>query len=83
MAINWKTIEKDGAPKSHFENIETPFITCVVWVANPKALNGGIPRVCQWNVAKQKWEDDSIIREFNWFEIRITHYCDDYNYPEN
>ena len=51
--MNWKTIEENGAPKRKFKG--SMFHTCIVWVANPKAINGGIPATCRWNYKEDEW----------------------------
>lgn len=83
MNIEWKTLEKDGEPQQHqLPGIKTPYITCIVWLANPKVIRGGIPAVTQWNVEKKEW-NTSVLRDMTWFDnLQITHYIDNYESPE-
>jgi hypothetical protein len=65
---------------------ETPFVSCLVWVCNPKDypkyLNGGVPRVIRWDTEKKRWHDPDKIGDYLFDPpYEITHFSDDYKSP--
>lgn len=86
MAINWKSI-KDNVPtnvdKLYKGQGETPFVTCIVWVCNPKTLKGGVPDVVRWDTKRKCWnESDKLGKWIHEEPYQITHFCDNINIPE-
>ncbi len=65
---------------------ETPYVICIIWLANPSLIAGGFPSTIRFDTKNKVWlykelsVDDRI-----WLSeplIEITHYCDDINIPE-
>lgn len=83
--INWKKVGEHiptNVNKSYPNSPETPFVTCIVWVATPNLIHGGVPRTVRWDTERKCWVDNDM--KGDWvFEPpkQITHFCDDINKP--
>jgi len=81
----WLTIKEKEPSVFHKFGFETPYITCIVWVANPDALNGGVVSTCRWDTKNKRWFKDDFIKDPFLFSepYEITHYSLDYSAPKN
>jgi hypothetical protein len=86
MAIIWKKVSEHtptNVNKHYPGSPETPFVSCIVWVCNPVALNGGVPVVIRWDTKNKCWlQTDMVDRWLFGPPYEITHFCDDINIPE-
>lgn len=84
--ITWKRVGEHtptNVNKRHFNSIETPFVTCIVWVCNPDIIAGGLPDVVRWDTKNKCWlESDKQNKWFHEPPYQITHFFDEYNIPD-
>lgn len=80
--INWtKAGERNPSniPKYGFES---PYVSCLVWVANPDHLKSGVCETVRWDTTNACWDKASFKSwVFDAPMLKITHFCDTVNAP--
>ena len=77
--INWKKVGEHiptNENKIYPGNPCSPYVPCIVWVANPNSIKGGIAMMSNWITGINVWAHAKFAGPYE-----ITHFCDDINDP--